>query len=59
MFCRELLEKIAEFEDMEFAGTKKKDLGFSSRLEPINDGGGSALLNMVGGPHCGLLIYRF
>lgn len=44
---RELLEKIAEFEEMEFAGARKKDLGFSGRLEPMNESGGSALLNMV------------
>ncbi|ELT99246.1 hypothetical protein CAPTEDRAFT_2656 [Capitella teleta] len=42
---RELLEKIAEFEEMEFSGARKSD-GFSGRLEPMNESGGAALLNI-------------
>ncbi|XP_064615343.1 leucine zipper transcription factor-like protein 1 [Liolophura sinensis] len=45
---RELLEKIKDFEDQEFSGTKRdSDFSFmKSKLEPLNEGGGAALLHM-------------
>ena len=45
-FCRDLLEQIKDFEEMEFSGAKRDDFKLQ-RLEPVNEGGGSALLNMV------------
>ncbi|XP_048730187.2 leucine zipper transcription factor-like protein 1 [Ostrea edulis] len=47
---RELIETIADFEEKEFAGTKR-DTDFNSvlrkmKLAPINDSGGAALLHM-------------
>lgn len=51
MFCRELIETIADFEEREFAGTTR-DTDFNSvlkkmKLAPINESGGAALLHMV------------
>ena len=47
--CRELLEKIKDFEDCQFSGAKSNtDFSvFASKLEPMNDAGASALLNSV------------
>ena len=48
---RELLEKISEFEEQEFAGAKR-DSDFkitASKLQPLNESGGAALLQMVSG----------
>lgn len=47
---REILDRIAEFEEQQFAGTKR-DTDFSSllknvRLGPMNESGGTALLHM-------------
>ncbi len=49
LISRDLLEKIKDFEEMEFAGAKR-DFGDlpATKLEPLNEGGTSALLNMVG-----------
>ena len=44
--CRDLLEQIKDFEEMEFSGAKRDDFKLQ-RLEPVNESGGSALLNMV------------
>ena len=48
---REILDKIADFEEEQFAGTKR-DTDFSSvlkhvKLGPMNESGGTALLHMV------------
>lgn len=48
MYFRELLEQIKDFEEQEFAGSKREDKTMPmSRLEPLNESGGSVLLNMV------------
>ena len=48
---REILERIAEFEEKQFAGTKR-DTDFHQvlkhvKLGPMNETGGTALLHMV------------
>ena len=48
------MERIAEFEEKQFAGTKR-DTDFNSvlkhvKLGPMNESGGTALLHMVSGP---------
>ena len=49
--CRELLEKIKDFEEREFSGTKR-EADFNPmplmKLEPLNEGGGAGLLQQVG-----------
>src|SRR6218665_2157371 len=48
LFCRELLEQIKDFEEHEFAGaTRDSDFRHTLRLQPLNESGGTALLNMV------------
>jgi len=45
---RELLEKIKDFEDKEFSGSSRDgDFKPALRLQPLNESGSSALLNMV------------
>ena len=48
------MERIAEFEEKQFAGTKR-DTDFNSvlkhvKLGPMNESGGTALLHMVSRP---------
>lgn len=48
---RDILDKIAEFEEQQFAGTKR-DTDFQAvlkhvKLGPMNETGGTALLHMV------------
>lgn len=44
---RELLEQIKDFEEHEFAGaTRDSDFRHTLRLQPLNESGGTALLNM-------------
>lgn len=43
---RELLEQIKEFEEREFAGTKRDTEFVPKKLEPVNETGGTALLHM-------------
>ena len=47
--CRELLEQIKDFEDAEFSGAKRDaDFKISAcKLTPLNEGGGTQLLQMV------------
>ena len=51
---RELLEKIKDFEEREFSGTKR-EADFNAmplmKLEPLNEGGGAGLLQQVGRSH--------
>ena len=42
---RELLEKIKAFEERQFSGQRGGDV--APKLEPMNEGGGTALLKMV------------
>ena len=44
---RELLEQIKEFEEREFAGTKRDTEFVPKMLQPVNETGGTALLHMV------------
>ncbi|XP_067687566.1 leucine zipper transcription factor-like protein 1 [Haliotis asinina] len=43
---RDLLEQIKEFEEREFAGTKRDTEFIPSKLAPLNETGGTALLHM-------------
>ncbi|PVD35993.1 hypothetical protein C0Q70_02963 [Pomacea canaliculata] len=43
---RDLLEKIKEFEEREFAGAKRDTEFIPKKLEPVNETGGTALLHM-------------
>ncbi|XP_071103006.1 leucine zipper transcription factor-like protein 1 [Haliotis cracherodii] len=43
---RDLLEQIKEFEEREFAGTKRDTEFTPSKLAPLNETGGTALLHM-------------
>lgn len=43
---RQLLEQIKEFEEREFAGTKRDTEFVPKKLEPVNETGGTALLHM-------------
>ena len=50
-FYRDILDKIAEFEEEQFAGTKR-DTDFQAvlkhvKLGPMNESGGTTLLHMV------------
>lgn len=51
------MEKIKDFEEREFAGTKR-EVEFNpmtlTKLEPLNEGGAGGLLQKVG-PRCHLL----
>lgn len=50
VYFRDLLEQIKDFEEQEFMGAKR-DSDFkvmtTRSLEPLNESGGAALLNMV------------
>ena len=45
--CRELLEKIKDFEESEFSGARRDTTKPIFKLEPMGEAGGEALLNMV------------
>jgi len=52
-----LLEQIKDFEEREFAGARGRETDFKARLQPLNESGGAALLQMVRHFFHGFVLY--